>query len=997
MTRMKRLFKNISVLMVLILMVSSINISATLKEDQAILSAEIANVYNGRSEAPDIRSNINFTDVASNYWGREAIMRMGALDITKGYMTNGTREFRPTQDMSKQETLAFILRAIGQEEQAKIIAEALVPGLGETTSSLWSKGYLTLANQLGMISNAELVDALAADQSLLDPALNFLRTSPVSRELAAKWIVQGINSQNPEIIVPLYRQQSIFTFKDWEKMGIAYIPYIEAVVEAKIMKGDGSLFNPKGSLSRAEMMQMMENMDKLLYDTMNLSHKSGYVGHSELDETSSGEGAGAIYTAWIRVSDGSVDQLVKDRSRDMLNRETTLDALVYKGNKIVSLQDLKEGDTIHYVVNDESKEVYYVEVVSSGSSYTVSGILDSLNDIGNGNVTIINNSGRKQTYTLSSSLYDNVNKTIVVNEMFVSYSDAPVTNVVDLIIKNQLVTKIDFGGVLSSAYEINGLVIEHNREFDYIRISNWDGVEVVKRYNENSVTVEKEQYYDDEDQVGYFDELFPYYGFDEDDAHVDQIEVGDIIHVQLDPANTEMITKISAKTNYSVKFGEVLTSVYKGDAGYALTLKMDDFTTVSYNVADDIAVIKGSKNLKLQDVKSGDLVRILVNQAVVAPGTIEEGIKEIMIDPNGNILQMIYKGELGSVDPNQETISVLNSYELVQTGWKNYKTSRKLDASKSDIDYYYGGDRITLAYAEKYLRSSGMDMYVATEKYFNEERITKVTFRDNRDSVLAYSNVTLTNGFNQLETQNHEGTIKMDLGTIVVKNNKIIAPSNVIAPDYTQVVLNGNNQAAIVQVKPEPNNDAVSVSRGRLAKINDYEDFTLQSHASLVGMDWIYSPIERVYKIDYTTVIKDATDIIGINTFIGYSDTSKVDKLYTIVSEGVNATHIIEGPYAKDGVMGEVFALDTTDSKISLKDTLVYDKTTKQWNELSRPNSYSQAEVFNESIIIKNNHVISLEELEIGDQLRILTTIDLAEQLKLEDSREFPGYILFVE
>jgi len=997
MNKMIRIFKYISLLMVLTLIVSSVSISAAIIEDQGIVSADIVNVYIGRKKAPEMRVNIDFSDVASDYWGREAIMRMGALDITKGYIVNGVREFRPTQELSKEETLAFILRAIGLEEEAKLIGETLGAAESDTTITLWSKGYVTLANQLGLITNPELVDALVLDQEALDQELNFVRTSPVTRELAAKWIVQSINSQNPEAIEPLYRQQSINAYNDWGEIDILYMPYVEAVIDAKIMVGDGTSFNPKGSLLRAEMMQMMENMDKLLYDTMNLTFKTGYVGHSELSETSSGEGSATTYKTWIRVADGSVEQLVKERSNDMLNRETTLDGIVYKDNKLLSLEDLSEGDTINYIVNDVTKEVYYVEVISSDASYSVSGILDSLNEINQGKVTITNNSGYKQTYTLSDSLYDNVNKTLIINDMFVKYSEAPVTNVINFVIKNQLVTKIDFGGALSSAYEINGLVIEHNRDFDYIRISDWNGAEVVKRYNENSVTVEKEDYYDDEDQVGYFDELFPYYGFDEDDVHIDAIEAGDIIHVRLDPTNIEMITDISAKTNYTVKFGEVLTSVYKGDEGYTLTLKMHDLTTVSYNVLDDIAVIKGSENLRPMDVKSGDLIRILVNQAVVAPGTVVESIKEIMIDPNGNVLQMIYKGELGFIDSNQETISVLNSYELVQTGWKNYETSRLLDISKNNIAYYYEGDRITLSYAEKYLRSSGMDMYVATEKYFNQERVTKVTFRDDRDSVLPYSHITVTNGYNQLETQNHEGVIKMDLGTIVVKNDKIIAPSNVIAPDYTQVVLNGNNQAAVVQVKPEPNNDSITVSRGRMAMINDYEDFTLQSHATLSDMDWIYSPIERVYKIDYKTVIKDTTDIISINNFIGYSDATKVDKIYTIVSEGVNATHIIEGPYAKDGVIGEVFAVDTTALKISLKDTLAYDQTTKQWNELSRPNSYSEAEVFNESIIIKNNKVITLEELEIGDRLRILTTIDLAEQLKLEDSREFPGYILFVE
>jgi len=993
----KKSIKYISLLMIGVLLISSSIIYGAIEEDEGIASAVIANEYIGRKVSDKLVSNINFTDVSAKYWGREAIMRMGALDVTKGYSVNGVKQFKPTEDMSKQEALAFIIRAIGLEEEAKLAAENIAPGVGDTTVSLWSKGYLTIANQLGLIDNGELTDSLVLDQALLDPALNFMRTSPVTRELAAKWMVQGINSQKPTAIVPLYRQQSIFAYDDWQDITLDMIPYVEAVTEADIMVGDGKYFNPQKSLSRAEMMQMMKNMDSLLYDTMGLVEKVGYVGHIDTSFNSDGAGGGAKFKAWIRVSDGSVDQLVREATYDQLDRLTTKDALVYKGNKLLTLNNLNEGDTVHYVVNDTTKEVFYVEVQDSYAVYHISGILQPLNEINAGKITIINRNEQKQTFTLAESLYDNVNGTLIIDELYVNYSDAPVTNGVTLSIKNQLATEITFGGALLVANEFSGLVIEHNIDFNYMRVSDWQGNEVVKRYNENDVTVEKEEYYDAEDQIGYFDELFPYYGFDEDDTSIDRIEAGDIVHIQLDPSNLEYIKRISAKTNYTVKFGEVLTSTYKGDEGYILTLKMYDETIVSYPIKEDIPVIKGSENVTMLQVESGDLIRILVNQAVVAPGTLLEGVKEIMIDPNGNVIEKIYKGNLGSVDTSQETISVLNSYELIQTGWKNYTSKVILDISKDVIPYYLGDQRITLDYAKKYLRTDGIDMYVATEKYYNKERVTKVTFRDERDSVLAYSNVTVTNGFNQIETQNHEGTINVDAGTIVVKNNKVISASNVMAPDYAQVVLNGNNQAAVIQVKPEPNNDAISVFRGRVAKINDYEDFTVTSHALLSDMDWIYSPIERVYEIDYKTVIKDDTNIININEFISYSDASKVDEVYTIIAEGVKATYIVKGPYAKDGVIGEVFSVDVEESTISLKESLVYDKITKQWNELSRPNSFSQAELFNESIIIKNNHVIALEELELGDKLRIMTTIDLAEQLKLEDLREFPGYIVYVE
>ncbi len=978
------------------LMINTLSYGA-IEEDRGIVSADIDNTYVGRSSATVMQTNLDFSDVADSYWGKEAISRMGALDITKGYIIGGVRQFRPTAQMSKEEAIAFIMRAIGLEEEAKLAAENLNQVEGENTINLWSKGYLSLAAQIGLITAANLADALVADQTVLDPEFNFIRSAPVSREEVSKWLVQAINNQNPALIEPLYRQQNVFTFDDFDQMDPLLIPYIEAVVDKEIMIGDGTSFNPKDNLLRAEMMQIMKNMDTILYDTMNLAEKSGYVGHVEVDVDGDGNGNLIRHQVYVRNAQGSVDLLVQEREKDLLDNEEVRDAVVYRNNDIQSLINLQEGDTIHYVVDEQNDEVVYVEVVTSPYKYTVKGALEPLYDIEDGMITVVNSYGNNLTYTLADTLYDLNADLIVIDEKYVPFTKAPITNQVSLTVKNQLVIQIDFGGELVTTDEISGIVIEHNRDFNYIRISDWDGNEQIKRYNESTVEVEKEDYYDNEDQVGYLDQLFPYYGFDEDDAHVDDIEAGDIVHLKLDPADTGNILAISAKTNYTVKYGEILTALDRGDDGFTYTIEMDDNSIYSYDADDSVAVIKGSQSLGLGDVASGDIVRILVNQVVIGPGSVNEVIKEINIDPNGNVAGNIYKGILGTINTSQETIALNNSYELIQTGWKNYQSTRTLDISGDQVEYYFEDERITLSYADKYLRSQDMDVYAACENYFGTEKVTKVTFRSGRDSVLPYSNVTLTNGFNQLETQYYDDTIGIDDGTIVVKNGRFVSASNIIAPDYTQVVLNGGDQAAVITVKPEPNNDAISVMRGRIAQINEYEDFTVQSHASLSGMDWIYSPIERTFQIDYKTIIKDTEDVLGIDDFIGYSDASKVDEVYTIIADGVNATHILLGPYVKDGVIGEVTEVDVTDSKISLKDTIVYDQTSKSWNELSRPNSFSQAEIFNESVIIKNNEVIDLDQLQVGDKLRIMTDIDLAEAFKLEDTREFSGYILFVE
>lgn len=992
---MYRGVKNVVIGILLVQCFGINRIQGAIEEDQAIVSAEIDKSYEGRDLATETLKNLDFTDVSTSFWAKETISRMGALNVVKGYNSAGGRSFRPNGNVSKEEAIAFLLRAIGQEEEAQLAAEALEQGASEGILSMWSKGYMSIAADLEMIDAQELEDSLEEEQELLDPEFSFIRGAFVTREEVAKWVVQAINSQNPEAIVPLYSQQNIYHYTDWEQMGLEFIPYIEAVMEEKIMVGNDGLFKPKAYITRAEMMQVIKNLNTILYETMKLEVKNGYIGHIDRESTSLSGGSRSEIRALVRQGNGKVDQLVGRVEVDNLGRTFQKEAVVYKQNRLVTLQDLEEGDTIEYIVNTTDNTVVYVYVKNSDQAYTVSGILQPFARLTEGILTLENDSEDLRNYVMADTLYNAQNNLVKINDSFVRISDVPVTNRVTLTLKNQVVTHIRYDNEVISATEISGLVIEHNPAFRYLRISDWNGNEWIKRYYEGAVTVEKQAYYDDENQIGYLDELYPYYGFDESDAEITDIEAGDIVHIRLNPSDLEYIEAISAKTNYTVQFGEVISTRDQGDQGVEVIFQMSDNTVISHLLDPEVVVKRANVNLEVQDIEAGDLVRLLVNQAVVSPGTIRESVKEVDIDPYGNIAGTIYRGKLGTINKSQQSLSVMNSYELTLSGWKNFQASRLQDISGEDIEYYYNDTRVTLEYADQYLRTTDMQMYVATEMYFSKERVKKVVFRDGRDSVLPYSNITQANGLNQLQTQNSGTSILFDSGTIIIKNGKLVSGSNLVAPDYSQVVLNGNRKAAIVSVRTEPGNDAISIFRGRISKIDEYESFSVHSHSMLSGMQWIYSPIERVFTIDYRTLIKNEEETLGINDFLGYSELSKVDEVYTIIAEGTKATHIIKNPYPTEGVLGEVYSVE--EEEIGIKDVLVYDGKTKEWKELSTVNSYGVVELLHESVIIKNNKVIGADELEIGEKIRIMTTENMIEQLKLQNDRNVPGYIILVE
>ncbi|MBN2222159.1 MAG: S-layer homology domain-containing protein, partial [Vallitaleaceae bacterium] len=515
---MYRGIKNMMIGMLLFQSIGPLVVEGAIEEDQAIVSAEIANSYEGRDLATETLQNLNFTDVSESFWAKETITRMGALNVVKGYNAPSGRNFRPNGNISKEEALAFLLRAVGQEEEAQLAAEALEQGATEGVLSMWSKGYMSIAADLEMIEAQDLEDSLIEEQEFLDPEYSFIRGALVTREEVAKWVVQAINSQNPDAIVPLYSQQNIYNYTDWEQMGIEFIPYIEAVMEKQIMIGSDGRFKPKAYITRAEMMQVIKNLNTILYETMNLEVKNGYIGHIDRESTSLTSGSQSEIKALIRQGDGKVDQLIGRIEVDNLGRTFQKEAVVYKQNRLVTLQELEEGDTIEYIVNTVDNTVVYVYVKESDQAYTVSGVLQPFSRLDEGIISLQNDSQDLRNYVMADSIYHLQNGLVKINSSFVRISDVPVTNLVTLTLKNQVVTHIRYENEVLSATEISGLVIEHNPAFRYMRISDWNGNEVIKRYYEGTVTVEKQAYYDDENQVGYLDELYPYYGFDESDS-----------------------------------------------------------------------------------------------------------------------------------------------------------------------------------------------------------------------------------------------------------------------------------------------------------------------------------------------------------------------------------------------------------------------------------------------------------------------------------------------
>lgn len=970
---------------------------SAIPEDQGIVAAEVKASYRGLLLGDTIRNNLNFSDLSGSHWAKEAVSRLGALGIIQGYRENGRYAFRPNQRVSKEEALALLIRAIGKEADAKKAAEGIPAG--ETAPSnldFWSKGYLTLAQQLGAISREELNDALAEDQSALNAKENFRRKDMATREEVAAWLVKLASSAGVTELSPQYENQAIFAYEDWKNIDAKYLPFVETVSRARIMQGSNHRFAPKQGISRAEIAQTISNMGERLYKMRNITQKNGYIGHIEDATTYQNQTSKKERIYLVRNQEGQVDKWIYEEQIGSNGKKEAFSAPVYLYQNLTTLLQLKEGDKVEYLVDDKDN-LLYVSTKAADKAFTFSGSLQPFTNLDKGQITLKDGENTFH-FTMASTLYkrnpDMVAMTIQYNNRFVPLKDMPYSHRITVVVKDKLVTEINFQGDIIRTGEISGIIKEIQPEFKYLVLETWDGKILNKKYQIGNLKIEKKAHYDNSVDTGYFDELFRHYKFDTTDAKIEDLEVGDIIHALVSEEDDEYITSISASTNYVIDFGQIVDLRNQGDAGMQISIRHPNQSVSHYNVSPKAGIFYGEERSNAARLAVGQTVKLLIGQAVIQPGTMKETVKEISIDKLGNQVANVYKGNIGLLNQAQKQLTLNHSYQLQHSRWDNYQASRVLQHNEK-TKYYYNGQRVNADYVRKYLFSEDFTGYAVTTQFFSGEVLDTLSFRDSRETMLDRNRVETVADYKQFSLENRKAKIATDEGTIILKDNHVVSFSSLLPPDYTRVILNGEDKAALVEVTAEPQNDAIQVFRGRIAKIDEMKSFQVQSNAALNGMNWTYSPIKREFVMDYKTMIYTKDGFIPQSQFLSYSEITHTNKVYNIISDGTHAQYVLEQPYLQEGVKGTIYAIDG--GEIKIKDVFVYQKAQKKWVPLSLTNSYASLTFHPSALIFSQNKRIDKESLKVGESIRALATEDLVKSLKNDSDRSVEGYLFFVE
>ena len=975
--------------------------------DDFIFSDPVRETLIGSNEGATVIPNLQFTDLPDNLAASEAIIRSGAYGFIRG---DGTT-FRPNAFMTVQEALSFVLRAAGLEAAAQTAAATELDNLpaNATAQDLIYLGFLAQARNMGIIEQAEFASSFAVpvEQAIAELELAegaelpedfsfFRRTDPVTREVFTDWLVRAINSANAnafDVPAPAGNQQAIFNFADWNDISPERLQSIEQAARRNVISGYNNMFRPQDFITRTEAAWAGSALDTIIHEIRGYERNFGTVAAiSDAQALTSHMG-----TLWrevrVRRTDGLVDVLRYTVQIGGDVQAGTEDAVVFRNGAVGGLGSLQVGDPIEFIADLETGVIIYVMASGALTRQEVMGRLQNVDPAAR-TATFSDNEGRLHTYAIAQGLLrlEDTGYELRLGTEWFAIPTLPYGSLFSAQLTNNLITEMAFVGDFVLQPEIWGVVIANNPMLGYITIMDAQGNERTFNYNAAEIVVQKTEHFDMRDTIGGLHAMFPNMRFNPRETTMSEIEPGNVVSIRTDPANPQMLAAISASTNYSTRYGRILEFRTDGNV-HNFLMEFENGRTSWFNMPNGTMTRREARPINANEIQVGDWARLLINQAVIAPGHLIESVVAMDLEGAARHITNIVRGQLSTINTIQNQLTLQNTQQLGQQGWANHTPISQFSLSNPQIEFFYNGQPVNLAFVNHNLRFSNAEAYVAIENTFNGEQIRMISFRNGRDELLNPDTVVGIDGNGGFHVLSNEGTIATDTGTIVRRNGRLVTGNQIMPWDHAVVALNGGNNAAVVDIAPAPSYSGVQIARGRVQSVDQGNSFRVQSMAMFDGLSWNFTPIEREFTIDHNTLIMNADgSLVNLTDFIDFTPESVVNEVFNIVIDGSRAARILEAPYATQTLRGTIYGIEG--NTIQIRNVHLRNPETGVWALTSNIDATATIELAGNAIIVDRDQLIPSTQLQIGQQIRIMTTPPLPDPAP---ALTIPGYIVLVE
>ena len=991
--------------------------------DELVFAAPITNTFTAGENGNIIIDNLLNQNLGAHIHN-EPIMHAMSL----GFISAGSGTFFPDAPVTIQQAIRSAVNILGEgatSHQGALdltttpMTEAPLPvgartnpeldprtfTLGTTDDMLYL-GYLEVARANNIISNEMFLNYTGRWDDSPAPT----RFSSATLDTVALLVARAISLNNEDILDLPNQPQAVHNFVDWQDIAFPTLPYVEALARLDVLRGGifgrmfGSNLNPQGPITQGELALMIRQLGPLVYDANDFYRHTGTIAAfrtGEQLENIDGENWNLTY---IRRSDGAIDVF---QSREFLNQGIAphlsgANVPVFRNGTIGGLETLELNDQIEYIVNTTTNEVVYINVIFT-DLYTRE-IIERLHrvDLEEGTITLRAADGHETIHRIAHGLFgiNDQGAYLMLDGRLLQESMLPIGSFVSVNIQNELVRAISFIGLTTLVNEVSGIVIDNNPAFGYLTVMEAHGQIVTRFYHTNNMRVQRQSHYQ-QGGVGYIAHMFLYFNFNPLEANIADLRPGDIVHMRLDPSDYTIISSISAAAPaYRVRHGTIRHHVQNGDVAQLL-IQFDNGQTSWLDLGSHVFITRAGSVIHNRDIMIGDRLRLLVNQAILAPGHMVESVLEAQVESPGHHISTIVNGSMAGINPIQNQLMIRDSRHLTIPGWGPSNNIEEFNVSDRNIEFFHNGNRITQDHANRFFSRANNTTYVALDDAPFGQTIRQITFRDGRDELLNPDEVISINGNGGFTIPSVNGLITTDAGTIVRRYGRLVSGTDIAVGDMVRVSLNGANLAAVVDITPRPGVSAINIARVRIENIINNQSFSTTAMSNLSGDDWLFTPVERIFTIGPSTLFLDEEGFVDPSTFITYTEDSLRNRTFTVIYDGAFATHVIDAPFANRAVRGTIMNIETEADQSTilinyatyLNNYVVEGTPTHQWHEISRQDPTMNILTAPNTIFIRNNNVVQLNDLQLGDRIRVLTT-SLPTMIS---GVEIPGYIILVE
>ncbi|MCL2263305.1 MAG: S-layer homology domain-containing protein [Defluviitaleaceae bacterium] len=1001
--------------LVLIFTVPTIVFSENGTDDALILTDPVDNTYAGRTQSSRLIQQLQFADLPPGAEVRDAIVRSGALEIIRPEAVN----FRPNASVTNEEAIAMAVRMLGLSDAARERSVAVATDLpgGVPLNITWSLGYLQTAAAEGLIPSewpdaaieavtTQFSDIYGVEALMVDEPV-FNRTANATRQSIAMIFGRVLESVYSDITDAPELGLPIHSFTDWTNISAESAAGANLLLRHNIMRGQtATFFGPNSPVSRLEMAQIIRNFDTFHYSALGLERRMGTVAEVINDQyAETGE-----WTIWrhirVRRADGNVDVLQLSQTGSAAPQDGILDAVVLREGFVMGLGGLEIGDRIEYLVHPATGTVRYVYVTSQVVTRTERLRLEIIN-IDEGRMTFRNDDYVVFTHPMSAGLFgihpdtDEPFIRMRGNQLFPA-AGLPRGSWYDVTLVGSVITAIEFVGDAVQIPEHRGIVVINNPDFGYLTILDADGNERDFTYNPAQLIVHRRQFYDARDTIGGWHEMFPSIHPDPRTVGMANVTVGDIVVFRVADDDPYRIIELFAVENTTTRYGRVLQFVDQG--GYFdMLLEFENGRTAWHRFVQGILVTNRGVPSLPNVIQPGDWMRITVNQHLIAPGVMEESVREIAIDGGGHHISDIVSGNIAGVDAAQNLLEISNSQLLTPAGWREHRPLSGYSTSGSNVRYFHNGSPVTLAHINRYLvRDPNAVAYIAIEDHFAGPRAVHVNVLGG-NRLTRYGTI-LSAGNNQFSMLEVPGNIQVNPATIVVRNGRLVGPEHINAAEWARVSLVGNT-AAVVDIGSAPDTSGVQLVRGRISRVMPFESFRVETMSLFDGFRWNFTPIAREFTIDHNTLFINSGGVTSIDNFLGYTDASVIGSTFLVAVEGGRAARVIDAPHTEPipqiaGAPGHLtvrgIIYEISGNTVRLRDMTVYYARTGAWNRFSNINPTGSITLQANSVIVDRNEIIPASGLRVGQQIMAFNN-QRRDEFTMEPGLSATAYIVLVE